>query len=49
MANIGSIMMKMGDYKKARMYYSEAIANMNFIIYGNEDDMEYTNSNPQTL
>jgi len=40
MANIGSIMMKMGDYTKARMYYSEAIANMNFIIHGDEDDIE---------
>jgi len=49
MANIGSIMMKMGDYKKARMYYSEAIANMKFIIYGNENDIEEKNTNQQTL
>jgi len=34
MANIGSIMMQMGDYKKARLYYTEAIDNMNNLIHG---------------
>jgi tetratricopeptide (TPR) repeat protein len=34
MANIGSIMMQMGDYKKAGLYYTNAINNMNNLIHG---------------
>lgn len=37
--NIGSIMMQMRDYKKARQYYYDAIINIRKHIYG-EDFLE---------
>jgi hypothetical protein len=40
-------MMQMGDYNKARLYYSEAIDNIYNIIYG-DDDPEESNSHAQT-
>lgn len=42
-------MMKMGEYTKARMYYSEAIANMKFIIHGDDVDIEQPNSQQQSF
>ena len=38
LANIGSIMMKMDDHKKARSYYEEAIQNINAKMFGDSDD-----------
>ena len=38
----------MGDYKKARLYYSDAIANMNNILYGGAmSDLEGADSKLQ--
>ena len=42
-------MMKMGEYAKARMYYSEAIANMKFIIDRDDVDIEQSNSEQQSF
>jgi hypothetical protein len=36
-------MMQMGDYDKARLYYSEAIDNIYNIIHG-DDDLEEADS-----
>jgi len=45
MANIGSIMMQMGDYPKAGLYYSNAIDNINNFIHGDVgEDLEEADS-----
>lgn len=37
LANIGSIMMKMGDFKKAQVYFDKSINNLDNNIYGNKE------------
>ena len=38
LANIGAIMMQKGDYRKSRLYYSDAIGNLVINMEGDSDD-----------
>ena len=37
LANIGSIMMQLGDYRRAQNYFDRSIENLNNNIVGNEE------------